>query len=137
MSTIPGWPSPLAGARESLDAALAAAGKGQSVYSALGLHVQDVDLANTTLSSYAGSAAQLSFVKTQKQAALDKAFDANFDLEKFIRGGTATNITATNVGTFLATITNNYRTLRASIANAATVAAVNAVNINSGWPSNP
>jgi hypothetical protein len=75
--------------------------------------------------------------RTQKQTALDALFDANFDLAKFIRGGTATTITAANVGTFLATITNNYRSLRAQIAAASTLATLNAININSGWPSNP
>ena len=89
------------------------------------------------INGYAGSAAQLTFAKADKQALLDDQFDQHFDLAKFIRGGTATTVTAAQVGTFLATITNNYRTLRASITAASTVAAVAAVNIASGWPSNP
>lgn len=89
------------------------------------------------LNAYHGSSFELASAKAAKQALLDAEFDANFDLAKFIRAGTATNITAANVGTFLATITNNYRSLRAQIAAASTVAAVQAINIASGWPSNP
>jgi hypothetical protein len=77
------------------------------------------------------------YVQQQKQAALDALLDNNFDLKAFIRGGTSTLISGVNVGVFLATIANNYRTLRASIANAGSVATVNAININSGWPANP
>lgn len=79
----------------------------------------------------------IAFLRAQKQGALDAFFDANFDLKAFIRAGSAATVTAANVGTFLATITNNYRALRASIAAAADAATVNAININSGWPSNP
>lgn len=75
--------------------------------------------------------------RAAKQAQLDALFDAKFDLAKFIRAGTATAVTAANIGTFLAQITNNYRTLRASIAGAASVSAVNAIDATSGWPSNP
>jgi hypothetical protein len=89
------------------------------------------------IAGYAGSAAELAFHKAAKQTALDALFDAQFDLAKFIRAGTSTTITATNVGTFLATITNNYRSLRASIAAAGTAAAVDAINVAGGWPANP
>lgn len=75
--------------------------------------------------------------KAQKQTVLDEQFDNKFDLAKFIRGGNSTTITANNVGTFLATITNNYRSLRASIAAAATVDAVVAIDLTAGWPGNP
>lgn len=102
-----------------------------------GVHVSDVATVNATMASYVGSAGQLAFNKAQKQAALDVLFDGNFDLSAFIKSGTSTAITAANVGTFLATITNNYRSLRAQIANASTLAILNAININSGWPSNP
>jgi hypothetical protein len=71
------------------------------------------------------------------QSQLDALLDNNFDLRAFIRAGTSTTVTATNIGTFLATINNNYRTLRAQIVAASTAAAVQAININSGWPSNP
>lgn len=89
------------------------------------------------INGYAGSASQLTFAKAAKQQLLDDQFDQHFDLAKFIRGGTVTTVTGTNIGTFLAQITNNYRTLRASIAAAANVAAVNAVNVAGGWPANP
>lgn len=83
------------------------------------------------------SIAPVSEGQTDLQTQLDNLLDNNFDLVKFIRAGTSTTVTATNVGTFLATICDNYRTLRASIAAASTWAALNAININSGWPSNP
>lgn len=75
--------------------------------------------------------------KAVKQIALDVLFNTNFDLGNFIRVGTATNVSANNIGTFLAQITNNYRTLRASIANAADTTILAAINLNSGWPNNP
>lgn len=102
-----------------------------------GVHVSDISAATAFINSYVGSATELAYHKVVAQQALDDWFDAHFDLAKFIRGGSAVNITAANVGTFIATITNNYRTLRASITAAATVAAVNAINVNGGWPSNP
>lgn len=71
------------------------------------------------------------------QAALMALFTQNFNLQQFIINGTAATVTATQVGTFLATITNNFRSLRASIAAATTVSQLNAININAGWPSNP
>jgi hypothetical protein len=132
VTNIPGWPTPTAGVMETLAALLLV-----SEIRPDGLHVSDTALASSTLSTYGGSASELSWNKTQKQAALDAFFDANFDLKAFIRAGSATNVTGAGVGTFLATITNNYRSLRASIAAAANVAAVNAINISSGWPSNP
>jgi hypothetical protein len=87
--------------------------------------------------TYTGSAAELTWHKAQRQEQLDNLLDNNFDLKAFIRAGTATNVTGTNIGNFLATINNNYRTKRAAIAAAATVAAVAAVAINAGWPNNP
>lgn len=131
VSLIPGWPSPTAGVVESLHAVMPIS------FEPDGLNVADTASAQSFLSSYVGSATELAWNKQKKQIALDALFDANFDLAKFIRGGTATNITAANVGTFLATITNNYRSLRTSIASAADLTALNAININSGWPSNP
>lgn len=71
------------------------------------------------------------------QQALDNLFDANFDLKAFIRTGSSTSVTAAGVGTFLATICNNYRLLRASIAAATNLSQLNAISIISGWPGNP
>ena len=132
-------PNPVpAGLFEACEAALGAAGFSTTVTRAPdGVHVSDVPTVTATIAAYSGSATELAYHKVQAQTALDAAFNANFDLAAFIRAGTATGITATQVGTFLATITNNYRSLRAAIANAATVAAVNAVNIAAGWPANP
>lgn len=131
ITSLPGWPSPPNGLISKL------AEVTPCFVSPDGLNVGDVTVAQNFISTYVGSATELSFNKTQKQTALDALFDANFDLAKFIRGGTITTITAANVGTFLATIANNYRSLRAQIAAASSVAALNAININAGWPSNP
>lgn len=138
VTNIPGWPSPAPGLAAACQAALVAAGfSPQYSISPDGLHVSDVPTVTTAMAAFAGSATELAFWQARQQAALDAFFNANFDLAAFIRAGTATGITAANVGTFLATITNNYRSLRASIAAAANVAAVQAININAGWPSNP
>jgi hypothetical protein len=131
VTTIPGWPSPVAGVMESLSSLMACS------ISPDGLHVADGSTATTFLNTYVGSATELSWNKTQKQIALDALLDNHFDLTAFIRAGTVTTLTATNIGTFLATISNNYRTLRASIAVAADLTTLNAININAGWPSNP
>ena len=102
-----------------------------------GLHCSDATLVLSAIAAYVGSATELADAKATKQAALDALLDQNFDFKAFIRAGTATGITGANIGTFLATITNNYRTLRSAIASASTVQNVQAVNINSGWPNNP
>ena len=131
-------PSPFpAGLAEACEAALLAAGFSPTITVAPdGVHVSDVATVVATAQAYVGSAAELAFHKAQQQELLDAEFNANFDLAAFIRNGTATGITAAQVGTFLATITNNYRTLRASIAAATTVAQVQATNIAAGWPAN-
>ena len=135
---IPGWPTPAAGLFEACENALLAAGFPATVSRRPdGVFVSDLATANGVIAAYVGGSTELSYNKAQKQIALDVLFDSNFDLAAFIRGGTSTAITATNVGNFLATITNNYRSLRAQIANAPTLAILNAVNVNSGWPSNP
>ena len=137
-SQITGYPNLPLGIIDAVKAALVTAGFSPSIaISPSGISVSDITTALNAFNSYTGSASELQFWKNKQQAALDALFDANFDLSKFIRGGTITTITATNVGTFLATITNNYRTLRTNIAAATTVALVQAININSGWPSNP
>lgn len=81
--------------------------------------------------------ASLPGAKQAMQLALDAMFDAQFDLKAFIRGGTISTVTAVQVGSFLAQITNNYRSLRSQISAATTVAQVQAININAGWPANP
>lgn len=77
------------------------------------------------------------YAKMKKQSELDAYMDAHFDLVAFIRGGTVTNVTGAQSSAFLASTTNNYRTLRAAATAAANIAAVNAVNVASGWPANP
>lgn len=83
------------------------------------------------------SVAPVSEGKSDLQTQLDAFLDQLMNFNAFIRAGTSTTVTGTNVGTFLATICNNYRTLRASITAATTWAGLNAININSGWPANP
>lgn len=122
----------------NLTVAFAAQGQGHfAAVSPDGWLVDDAAAFQAFVATYSGSATELTSAKAVKQAALDALFDANFDLAKFIRGGTIATITAANVGNFLATITNNYRSLRAQIANAANMAALNSINISAGWPANP
>jgi hypothetical protein len=102
-----------------------------------GWHVDDATAFQNFVGAYPASPTELAWHKQNKQAALDTLFDANFVLTEFIRNGTVTTVTGANVGAFIAQISNNYRTLRASIAAATTVAQVQAININAGWPSNP
>jgi hypothetical protein len=129
VTSIPGWPTPLAGILQQLPVA--------AFLSPNGLNVADVATAEDYLSTYSGSAAQLSWNQQQLQAQLDALLDDKFDLVAFIRGGTNSFLTATNVGTVLATITNHYRSLRVQISSATSLAQLQAININQGWPSNP
>jgi hypothetical protein len=62
---------------------------------------------------------------------------ANFSLIAFIQNGSVTNVTGAQVSGFLANWTNNYRTLRASINAAPDQPTLAAINIATGWPSNP
>lgn len=54
-----------------------------------------------------------------------------------IDGGTSTSVTATQFGTFWASVANNYRTIKASIQAATTSAQVAAISITAGYPANP
>ena len=135
MNQIPGYTNPTSpNALIDLEARL-----GARIYAVGGVWFTDGDptAVQNYLNSYVGGPDELAYYRSAQQALLDAEFDQHFDLAKFIRGGTVTTVTATNVGNFLAQITNNYRSLRAQIAAAATVAAVQAINIASGWPSNP
>jgi hypothetical protein len=126
------------GLQQAILAALVAAGfAGFCTYSPNGIEVADVATAESVVASFSGSPTELAWWQKQWQADLDAWMNANFDLLSFIRAGHNSAVTATGIGTFLATITNNYRSLRAQIAAASTVAAVQAINIQSGWPSNP
>jgi hypothetical protein len=138
VANIPGWPNPPPGlmpaCQKSLDDAQIS---GSVSMRAQGLHTPDVANTTAVLNSYSGGTDELNFAKNDKQTRLDTLVDENFDLKAFIRDGTITTVTGANVGNYLAQITNNYRSLRSQIANAASVAAVNAINLNQGWPSNP
>jgi hypothetical protein len=137
ITTVPGWPTPIAGWRETLDMALVAANMARAAHRPDGLYVGDLTFAQGFLNSYAGSVVELQWNQTRVQKALDALLDSNFDLKAFIRAGTSSAVTAANVGNFLAQITNNYRSLRTQIAAATTLAQLQAININAGWPSNP
>ena len=102
-----------------------------------GIYASDAIAVQALFASYSGSASELQWQQQQKQSALDILFNEHFDLAAFIRNGTVIGITATQVGTFLATIVNNYRTLRANIAAATSLAQVQAIDVTKGWPSNP
>jgi hypothetical protein len=115
-------------------AAISAAGIGFENNNLYGFQATDVPGAQAIIDT---PSLWLGAAQTAVQAQLDSAFNAKFDLAAFIRAGTVTTVTAAGVGTFLATITNNYRTLRAAIAAAPTIAALTAININAGWPANP
>lgn len=56
---------------------------------------------------------------------------------QFFDGGTLTTITAANVGNFLASAINNYRTIKKNIQNATTSAQVIVIDVTAGYPSNP
>lgn len=79
----------------------------------------------------------IAWLRAEKQADFDSYFDASFDIKAYIRAGTVTTVTGTQAGNFLAAITDNYRTLRASIASAANASTLNAINYTTGWPANP
>jgi hypothetical protein len=133
---LPGWPFPLAGSREQLDETLKANGFALSILSPDGLFVGDVTTATNFLPAYPGSASELSFNRTAKKDELDAYFRTYFDLTNFIMQGTV-QVSATNVGNFIAQITNNYRSLKSQIASAANMTALNAIDITKGWPNNP
>jgi hypothetical protein len=134
---IPGWPMPLGGVRETLDTALSNAGFHASAMRPDGLAVADVTLTQNHFNTYAGSSTELEWNRSSLQSQLDADFDINFNLPAFIRAGTVTPVTGTQVANFLATITSNYRSKRSDISTATTLAQLNAININAGWPANP
>lgn len=79
----------------------------------------------------------LAIQQALKQAQLDAILGADVDIIVMVQNGSVTTLTGTQVATFLANSTNNYRSLRAQIAAATTAAQVQAININAGWPANP
>lgn len=101
-----------------------------------GIYASDKQAVEALYSVYRGSQMELDWYKSQKQAALDDYYTTNFDPGAFVRGGSASNLTASDVGNTLAAVINTYRTFRAQIAAALNVAAVTAIAVDSGWPSN-
>lgn len=80
---------------------------------------------------------QIALVKAAKQAELIAYFRRFFDLTEFVLAGSLNTVTVTQLNNFQVQIINNERTLRANIAAAATISAVNAIDLTAGWPSNP
>jgi hypothetical protein len=137
-SSIPGWPNPPQGLMPACQTSLNNAGiNGALFIGPQGLHTPDLANTNAVLSTYTGSATELTFTKDTRKKALYDLVDNYYDLRALADGNTTTNLSANTVGTYLANVGNNYRTKKAAINNAATVAAVNAVDINTGWPAYP
>ncbi len=185
-TSIPGWPTPLAGAREAMDATLAAANFDVSHSDNNGLWVGDVTTAQNSLSSYVGSAAQLAWNQNLQQEALATLYGSkfvagfNYNTENFqIDPASQSNIAsmgslaaavvnntpgalawpssffwiASNnsqvpmtaaqmyafsqaVASYVSALVVNNFSLKQSIAAAATMTALQAINITSGWPTN-
>jgi len=138
VSSIPGWPTPPEGYMAACQTSLDNAGiKGNLFLSPQGLHTPDVANTTAVLNGYVGSSAELTYAKDTRKRSLYDLVDNYYDLRALADGNTTTNLSANTVGTYLANVGNNYRTKKAAINAAATVAAVNAVNINTGWPAYP
>lgn len=80
---------------------------------------------------------ELAYRKTKKIERLDAAADERISIIALIRAGAVTNVTGTQHAAFMAAATNNYRTIRAAINAATSIAEVEAVSLTSGWPANP
>ena len=137
-SSIPGWPNPSAGLMPACQTSLDNAKiNGALFIGPQGLHTPDLANTNAVLSTYSGSATELTYAKDAKKKLLFDLCDTQYDLRALADSGTTASLTSTNVGTYLANVGNNYRTLKGQINAAANVAAVNAININAGWPAYP
>lgn len=77
------------------------------------------------------------YLGTGKQDALSAKGTQLMTLFNMIDGGTQTNLTANQVSTYIAAVANNYRQIKAAINAAATVGALQAIDIAVGWPANP
>lgn len=77
------------------------------------------------------------YAKLKKQAALDARWATVSDYDNTVKSGTNTSFTDAQYLALMAGNPRNYRTKRTAISAAATVAAVNAVDVTAGWPSNP
>jgi hypothetical protein len=62
---------------------------------------------------------------------------AYLNLANFVDGGASQTVSGTAVANFLASLTNNYRSKKAAIAAATTSTQVMAIDVTSGYPSNP
>lgn len=96
-------------------------------------YVSDVAAARAIAAGYSPLAAQ----KRAWIARLDAEADARLSLPAIMRAGSATNVTAAQISGYLAQATNRYRTLRTAGQSAANLAALQALDPMSGWPSNP
>jgi len=138
VTNIPGWPNPPAGLMPACQKSLDNAGiTGPLFINPQGLRTPDTTNTQNVLSTYTGSATELTSVKDVRKKALFDLCDTQYDLRSLADGNTSPSLTSTNVGQYLASVGNNYRTLKANINAAANTAAVNAININTGWPTYP
>lgn len=137
-TSIPGWPNPPAGLIPACQTSLDTAGiRGALFMGQQGLHTPDLANTNAVLSTYVGSSTELTYAKDVKKKLLFDLVDSRYDLRALADGNTTTNMSGNSVGTYLASVGNNYRGKKNAINAAATVAAVNAIDINAGWPAYP
>lgn len=68
---------------------------------------------------------------------LEEAFDARTSLFAIADAGTLQTVTAAQFGNFCASAINTYRAKKAAIQAATSAAELNAVDLSTGWPSNP
>jgi hypothetical protein len=95
-------------------------------------YVSDVAAARAIATGYNPLPAQ----KRERLARLDAEADARLSLTAIMRAGSATNVTAAQMSTYLAAATNRYRTLRAAVQGAADTTALRAIDFTTGWPAN-
>jgi hypothetical protein len=136
-ANVPGWPNLALGMIPTCSKKMTDIGNKAVFMSNAGVHTPDTTATQATLNTYAGSSDELTYNQTVKQQALFDLVVAKYNLRELADLGTTTTMTGTQVGTYLAGVGNNYRSLKAQIKAAATVAAVNAININAGWPAYP
>lgn len=138
VANIPGWPNPPAGLMPACQKSLDDAGiNGPLFINPQGLRTPDIANTTTVLNTFVGSATELTLAKDVRKKALFDLVDGQYDLRALADANTAPVLTSASVGGYLASVGNNYRSKKAAINAAANVAAVNAVDINAGWPAYP
>ena len=88
------------------------------------------------IAANSSSAQLLAAAKRKRLAQLRNGLMNRADLVSLIFGGTASP-TGPQYAAFMAAVVTNARSLISQINAAPDLAALNAINLNSGWPSNP